>query len=237
MSFYRIADLLVETEFNFDLTRDISAPYLTDEGVPDISFAVSKEQCVAYAEKFKIPEQADRFEYMMSGTEFYNNLLNFNGMMLHASGVVVENRAYLFSAKSGTGKSTHTSLWLKKFGDKAFIINDDKPAVRYIDGKVFVYGTPFSGKNNLNSNARAELAGICFIERAQENSIEEIPPGVSIPLMLEQTQRKREYKHMDKLLYVMDKILSSTKVYKLRCNMDISAADLSYKVMSEGAIK
>ena len=83
---------------------------------------------------------------MWVGEAFYARLLQYDGMLLHASCVEKDGKAYLFSAKSGTGKSTHTHLWLRAFPDSR-IINDDKPAVRRMDGTFYACGTPFSGKN------------------------------------------------------------------------------------------
>ena len=72
-------------------------------------------------------------------------------MLLHSSCVVYEDKAYLFSAPCGTGKSTHTQIWLKRFPG-AYILNDDKPAIRIMEDGVYAFGTPFSGKTDLNVN-------------------------------------------------------------------------------------
>ena len=234
MSLYDIAGLKVNMNLRFPYTIERAKAYLVGEDIdsPDMCVNITDEDLDRWIKHFKSEEFTDQFEYMLAGGSFYQQLLNFDGMMLHASAVVVDEKAYLFSAKSGTGKSTHTELWLKLFGDKAYILNDDKPAIRYEDGKLYAYGTPFSGKHDLSANKRAEVAGICFLERALENSIEQISPKQSVHLMLEQTIRSNEIEFMDKLLFVMDKLLTSVKVYKLHCNMDISAARLAYETMS-----
>ena len=81
----------------------------------------------------------DTCEYMTTGSSFYRQLLDFNGMLLHASAVMVDGKAYLFTAPSGTGKSTHTRLWLQQFGERAAILNDDKPALRFENGKWYAF--------------------------------------------------------------------------------------------------
>ena len=234
MSLYDIAGLKVNMNLRFPYTIERAKAYLVGKDIdsPDMCVNITDEDLDRWIKHFKSEEFTDQFEYMLAGGSFYQQLLDFDGMMLHASAVVVDEKAYLFSAKSGTGKSTHTELWLKLFGDKAYILNDDKPAIRYEDGKLYAYGTPFSGKHDLSANKRAEVAGICFLERALENSIEQISPKQSVHLMLEQTIRSNEIEFMDKLLFVMDKLLTSVKVYKLYCNMDISAARLAYETMS-----
>ena len=237
MALYGIADLKVNMDLNYSYLTDRAKPYLIsseNSDKADITVKVTKEQLDLCA----IEQRGDRFmpeyEYVLTGSEFYFKLLEFDGMLLHSSAVVCDDVAYLFSADSGVGKSTHTSLWLKLLGDKAYILNDDKPAVRVVGSKVFAYGTPFSGKNDINVNARVPLGAICFIERAQENSIEKLTPLQSIPLILSQTQRKADKKTAEQILEVLDKILSKVSVYKLKCNMDLSAAELSYNTMKNG---
>ena len=227
--YYKISGLTVEMD-SFGYTVTQAEPYLTE--------AVEKADIVIRSNWEKVKEKQPHLsdedcEYMSTGASFYYQLLGFDGMLLHSSAVVMGGEAYLFSAPCGTGKSTHTALWRKVFGeDRAVILNDDKPAIRYVDGSLYAYGTPFSGKHDISSNTRAKVKGICFIERAKENRIEKIAPSKSIPLMLEQTLRSSDIGYMDKLLFVMDKLLNNVNVYKLYCNMDISAARLSYETMS-----
>ena len=102
--------------------------------------------------------------YLDSGFQFYRKLLDYDGLMLHASCVVVDGYAYLFSGPCGMGKSTHTAKYLKTFPD-AVIINDDKPALRRIDGKWYAFGTTWCGKDGINVNTSAPIAGICFLHR------------------------------------------------------------------------
>ena len=80
-------------------------------------------------------------------------------------------RVFYIKGGSGTGKSTHTALWLKNFAPRASIINDDKPAIRIQKDGIFVYGTPWSGKTDQNKNVKVPLQGIAFLERGEENSI------------------------------------------------------------------
>ena len=170
-------------------------------------------------------------EYLLTGAWFYRNLLKFNGLMIHASAVVVDGKAYLFSAPCGTGKSTHTKLWLKVFGDRAMILNDDKPALRQEDGVWYAYGTPWSGKYDLNVNVRVPVAGIAMLERAETNSIEPFTGTKAILAVLEQTARPGTVEGRGKLLEVVDRLLKTVPVWKLRCNMDESAVRVSYEAM------
>ncbi len=231
MALYDIADLVVEINCEGDLLLSRAEAYKSAETkTPDIVVERNEENIMKSAQKYPNFTIAD-CEYMHMGSDFYSKLIDFDGMLLHASAVVVDGNAYLFSAHSGTGKSTHTSLWLKLFPN-AYIINDDKPAIRMVDGEFYVFGTPFSGKHDISRNTKAKLKGICFIERAKENSVHKMEMNDVILNMFTQTLRNLPKERLDKMLTLLDKLLSRVGVYKLCCNMDISAAKLSYETMS-----
>ena len=171
-------------------------------------------------------------EYLSTGRSFYRQLAMFDGMMLHASGVVVDGKAYLFSAPCGTGKSTHVRLWLKLFGERAYILNDDKPALRIIGGTVYAYGTPWSGKDDCSRNARVELGGIAVVRRAAENSIRQLPPHEAIFALMNQTVRNVSSEALQRCMQTIERIVKTDRIFELSCNMDITAAKLSYETMS-----
>ena len=145
---------------------------------------------------------------------------------------MVDGNAYLFTAPSGTGKSTHTRLWREMLGDKAVMINDDKPMIRFIDGDFYVYGTPWNGKHNLDTNTRAKVKAICKISQSKENSIRRANSAEMLLTILNQTIRPTETVGMDKLLNLIEKLLTSVDLYCLGCNISREAAELSYKTMS-----
>ncbi len=172
-------------------------------------------------------------EYIWTGFDFSKKLLDFNGFVLHASAVCYKERAYLFSAPSGTGKSTHASIWQKVFGEEAIIINDDKPALRLIDGKIYVFGTPWSGKSNKNKNTCVPLGGICFISRSHDNKITKADRKSAVNLLISQTLRYPNRNYMESLLDFIDKNLSDIPVFQMGCNMEDEAARVAYEYMSE----
>ncbi len=177
----------------------------------------------------------DECEYIWTGEFFCKSLIAFGGFMLHASAIVYEDKAYLFSAPSGTGKSTHTRLWQEAFGEeKTYILNDDKPALRLQGDEIIVYGTPWSGKTDKNKNKGVPLFGICFLERANENHIEKIDAKSAIFKILNQTIRPKEEAQMSQLLMLVDKVITKTNVYKMGCNMSLDAAYTAYNEMSKG---
>lgn len=172
-------------------------------------------------------------EYLLMGAAFYDYLITRGGMMLHASAVVVDHRAFLFSAPSGTGKSTHTSIWLRRFKD-AYILNDDKPALYAQGDVVYAAGTPFSGKDDLSVNRSVPVAAIAFIERSETNRIEPITKKRALYELLNQTGRPESVALYQKLLQNVGAILARIPIYKLYCNMEDAAADVSYAAMRKG---
>ncbi|MCD8237816.1 MAG: hypothetical protein LUC92_00525 [Clostridiales bacterium] len=173
-------------------------------------------------------------EYLLTGAVFYEKLIEYKGVMLHSSAVVVDGYAYLFSASSGTGKSTHTGLWLKYFGDKAYILNDDKPALRIIDGEVYAYGSPWSGKTDLNRNERVRIAGICFIERSEENHIEKADTFDAFGRFFTQTVRPMGKESAEAFMKTVNEIFENVPMYIMGCNMSLEAVETSYRAMTEG---
>lgn len=154
--------------------------------------------------------------------------------MLHASAVVVDGWSYLFSGPCAVGKSTHTGLWLRQFGTRAFILNDDKPALRMENGRWYAYGTPWSGKHDLSNNLRVPIAGLCFLRQGQENAITPFGGAKAIYALLEQTVRPPEAQLRERLLTLMDRLLTDVPFWQMECNMETSAAQMSFDIMSAG---
>lgn len=229
---YNIAGILVDMEPKYPRTTKQSEAYITDEsGQPNIRIRLSDE-FLAEKQRENPHLDLDQCEYIWLGSEFYNALPLFGGMLLHSSAVVYNGEGYLFSAPSGTGKSTHTQLWLKQF-EGSYILNDDKPAIMVTDKGIYVYGTPFSGKTDWNVNNGVPLKGICALERGEHNEISLINPDEALYRILNQTVRPYDEERMVQMLDVLDKVIKSVPVYKLYCNMDPEAAIVSYNAMSK----
>jgi len=174
--------------------------------------------------------------YMLTGGYFFLHLLKHNGMMLHASAVELDGRAYLFSAPCGTGKSTHTRLWQSVFGDRARVFNDDKPPLRCIDGVWYAYGSPWCGKDGININMKAPLAGICFLKQAPENRIRRLSTQEAAQFVISQTQRKYKLiENLERMLSHVDKLVRTIPVYELENRPEPAAVQLSYETMRRGA--
>ncbi|MDE5984851.1 MAG: hypothetical protein K2H13_06335, partial [Eubacterium sp.] len=231
MAVYDIAGLKVNIINPKGRTAKQAIPYLAenqDENQHiDITIDVDEKR-VLNAMKEHPELVQDDWEYMLTGSDFYTELLRFDGILLHSSCIVVDNKAYAFSADSGTGKSTHTQLWLKHFGDRAYMLNDDKPAIRLIGDKVYACGTPWSGKYDYSSPKVAPLVGICFLERSENNWIKKADTGRAVFNIFSQTVRKLNADKMDNLFDVLEQIFAKVPLYELGCNISEEAMLTSY---------
>ncbi len=233
MKQYEVAELVVQMEPAHQPLLSRSIPYETESPLPALADLTTTEETYLWFEKQYQTFDRGLIEYMATGAAFYEMLISHSGLLLHSSAVEYEGKAYLFSAPSGTGKSTHTSLWLKEHPGSA-ILNDDKPAIRILPDGIYVYGTPWSGKTDLNCNRKVKLCGITFLSRGSENTIEKADPLFSIRAILEQTVRPKGKEKVVELMDLIDRIVREVPIYKMACNMDPEAAWVSYRAMSKG---
>lgn len=230
MAKYQFAGVVVEMEPLYSRTKKQAIPYLVDSSTP-ANFKLELNNDLILQKQKEYPNLTlDDIEYIFLGQKFYRYILRHNGILLHSSAVVKDHQAYLFSAPSGTGKSTHTSLWLEYFKD-AYILNDDKPAILLIDNKLYAAGTPFSGKCDLSRNEIVPLQGICFIERSDTNWIKPISKKQAIFEILNQTERIPYEQDMELILNLVAKIVDHTNIYKMGCNISYDAVKTSYNTM------
>ncbi len=157
-----------------------------------------------------------------------DGLVSKNVLLMHGSALSLDGQAYLFTAPSGTGKSTHTRLWREAFGSRVTMINDDKPMLRVEEDRVVCYGTPWNGKHHLGVNVSAPLSAIVAIERAEENRIAPIGPSEAFPILLRQVYSPRSAELMRRTLGLEQRILQLVRFFRLGCNMEKEAAFAAY---------
>lgn len=228
MKRYAIAQLKVDMDVSGRTVRQ-AEPYASDaEGPADITISCDIGRIMEINPQLTDEEVA---EYLGTGAIFARELLDFQGTYLHASAVILDGKAYLFSAPSGTGKSTHTEKWCRLFG--ATYLNDDKPALRFVENAWMAYGTPWSGKHDLSNPKGVPLGGIAFLRRGQKNSIRRMPPEEALPKFMSQSLwRVSQHEQMDKQLALADSILRQIPVWELTCRNDDDAAMVSRKAMT-----
>lgn len=217
---YEIAGLLVEMSPGGRTAAQAEAYLAPAPGRPP-DFTIRADARAALA---RCPElgSEDLAEYLATGDCFALGLLAHGGMMLHAAAVEYRGRAVCFSAPPGVGKSTLAERWVRLFG--AEVLNDDKPALRRVDGGWRAWGTPWSGKTDLSRNRSAPLAAVCFLFRGEANALEPLTAARALPLLLSQTPFRLERADMDRLLQTADRLLREVPLFRFTCRNDDSAA-------------
>jgi hypothetical protein len=155
-------------------------------------------------------------------------------VLFHSSVTVLDDYAYMFLGKSGTGKSTHSQLWLKNFPE-AHLLNDDNPVMRVEDGRGYIYGTPWSGKTPCYRNLRYPIGALVQLKQAPYNKITRLSPIKAYSYLLPSISGMRWDKTLSEGIHFTENwIASNLPVYFLECLPDDAAAQLSH---SEIAVK
>lgn len=231
---YKIADLTVNVDFEGNEIKSLAEKYKVESSTFDIQVKCSK----SYLKKKQNENRnltLDEIEEIFTLADFSRKLIDFDGIVFHASAIEYMGNAYLFSADSQVGKSTHTKLWQEYFGsDKVKIINDDKPVIRLLDGKIFVYGSPWTGGSGKEDNIKAPLKAIVFLERAQANNIIRVKDtDYKITNLLTQCKSRFPQKQTSRFMDIIEKIVKEIPIYKLQCNVSKDAVKTAYNIIAE----
>lgn len=233
----KIAELVIDVSYFYPYQSSFFEDYLYDGDEPaDITITMTRE--LIEQERVTLNEY-DTPDDIIENTAIFRliaeELPRFNTMLIHGSTISVDGKAYLFSAPSGTGKSTHTSLWseLLEADHDVFLINDDKPFVQVKDERVLVFGTPWKGKSVLGRNVCQPLAAIGIVNRAEKPWIEELPAGEVVGKLMQNTFRPIGAEAIRSTLSMLYELPLHVGVFECGCTLDISSAQLTYTVMSQ----
>lgn len=237
---YKMAGKVIEVNSLYDAVHAYCADYRTDED-PDFSVTISQTDIELERRKsadedrhngIAIREYSDSYlEELAVYRKIAEKMPMYDTILFHGSVIAVDGVAYMFTAKSGTGKSTHTRLWRELFGERAVMVNDDKPLL-HIGDTVTAYGTPYDGKHRLSSNIAVPLKAVCILTRAADNHIEPITKAQAYSMLVQQAYRPADISALKKTMILIDKLADAVKLYRLGCNMDISAAKVAYNGMN-----
>jgi len=156
---------------------------------------------------------------------------NCTPFLMHGAVIAMDDQAYMFTAPSGTGKTTRIRLWQKQY-PSSIIVNGDKPLIRISKDKIIACGTPWCGKEGWNTNTMVPLRAIFLLERSDErNSIEEISLGSAFPALLQQTYRPDESELMRKTLLLLKSLEGKVKIFKFRSTPTVDSICLAYETV------
>lgn len=238
----RLADTNILVRSLYDEVYELCRDYLTDSA-PDMSVTTVPEDIeyertvnIREAQIEGIPEvdyPAPYLETLAVYRRIVTQLLDRNTLLMHGAVVAVGDKAWLFTAPSGTGKTTHINLWLENIPG-SYVVNGDKPLIR-VENELTVYGTPWAGKEGMNRNVGVKLCGIVILNRGLDNKIEQVPMTQVLPVLIQQSYRPREKDDLVKALGLLSRIGKQIPLYQLYCNMLPDAAFTAYNTLN-GAV-
>lgn len=224
----------------FESTPQYFRSYLTD-APPEFSVLVTRENIAfeqadlleeAHRDGFKPRVFTDPFlERAAIQRAFAEHLFDHDILLFHGSAIAVDGEGYLFTAHSGTGKSTHTRLWQQVFGDRAVMVNDDKPFLEIKQAGVLLHGSPWSGKHGLDANICVPLKGLCILERGQENSIRPAKTEEALPMLRKQAYCPLSSEKASVFSDLVVRLSRSVPLWKLTCNKEPDAAITAFEAM------
>lgn len=232
MAKYRIAELLVEFTPRYALAAQMCEEYRTDTE-DEADFCIEIDEAEIAATRKEYPQSTPAaIESFCIFRRFTEEAARRGAVLLHAATVEVDGYAYAFSAPSGTGKSTHITLWRKTYGKRIGIINGDKPFLRDVDGVLTVYGSPWCGKEGWQRNTHAPLKALCFLSRGEENKIAPLRADEALPRVFAQLLKPGTEEALKETMRFADLLIRNVPIYTLACNMSPDAAKLSFEVLT-----
>ena len=237
-----IAGRVAQVVSLYDSTRDYCRKYLTEEA-PDFTISISRED-LAFEQDFAFREAREEglrprvftdpfLERAAIQRAFAEYLFHYDILLFHGSAVAVDGKGYLFTAHSGTGKSTHTRYWMQVFGERAVMINDDKPFLELRADGVWLHGSPWSGKHGLDCNICLPLQGLCVLERGSENHIRQLPSDEALPMLRKQAYQPLITETEPAFSRLVDRLSTAVPLWKMSCIKDPKAAEIAHTAMSE----
>lgn len=237
-----LADVPIEVRCRYEVNKRFLKDYITEKE-PLFAAEPTDADLESARDDYDRLDQAEGREKIVRSGSFLENIALFrliaermpayNVLLMHGSALSMDGEAYIFTAPSGTGKSTHARLWREMFGDRVWMINDDKPMLRFSENGVRVYGTPWNGKHSLSRNASAPLRAIAHLERGEENRIEPLAKKDAFPVVVGQALVSQDPVTMLRILTLEKRLLDSVAFYTLHCNMEPDAARIAYEGMKQ----
>ncbi len=237
----KLAEVNIQINSIYDEVFTLCKEYLSD-GNADFCVTVTENDILYEREKSKreaayegipCPEFSHSYlETLAVYRKIAVGLLDYGTFLMHGAVVGLHGKAYLFTAPSGVGKTTHTRFWLEQFPD-AFIINGDKPLLKFKGGKVYAFGSPWAGKEGANTNTSLPLYAVCALSRDKENAITPLAFQQVFPFLIGQTYRPSNRESMEKTLGYIRDLGKSVKFFSLHCNLDKTAANIAFDGMNK----
>jgi hypothetical protein len=230
----RLAGITVEIDNRHNLVFEQCKDYLCDDCAPAFRVAVSTAETQAYQASCGRPMTLPEAESYLLYRRICERMPKYGVFLLHAAVVEMEGRGYAFSARRGTGKSTHTELWQSHFKGRATVINGDKPLIRRApDGRFWAYGTPWCGKEGKGVNRRCPLNAICFLEQGTKNHVSVTSTADAAARIMEATVLPPDPDGQDRMAALVGAAVRDIPALTLTCRPDAEAVEVAYEFLSQ----
>lgn len=237
----KLADLVIGVECLYKSTMEFCGEYIIDcdcDNQFKEKFKIKITMDDIESERLRSVDSVDcaysdeYIETLVLQRKISSALPAYDCFLMHGAVTAVNGTGYMFTATSGTGKSTHVSLW-KKYFDGVEIINGDKPFIRVSDEEVRAYGTPWAGKEGWQINQYVPLKAVCLLKRGNENKIKRINPVSCLPFLMRQVHYTDDSQTAGKTMELFNQMLDRIAVYELECDVSREAAECSYREMTK----
>lgn len=227
MQVYRIAGMNIAVEPRYEYTKKHLADYAVDDTDYELLINITDEM-IDYEQELNVKIHGEKLgdagcESIAVLRVLCDYIIRRGGFFLHCSCLKYRGKAIIFTAPSGTGKSTHAALWKQHFGDSVEIINDDKPLVREDADGFTIYGTPWRGKHGRGTNTSAPIGAVFFLAQAPENSVEPVDSITALSLLMQQTVIPRGREDTAALVDMLGRLIESVPMHRLYCNISDEA--------------
>lgn len=237
-----IAGVKIGVSARLNSTKDFCADFIIPESqAPDIKIEIGDEAVQFVRDDALVHENETGVPHVEISDASAENLAlhkllsdqmpKYGKVLFHSSAITFDGEAVLFTARSGTGKSTHTNLWKKVYGERVDYVNDDKPYIGVDepgDEVLKVYGSPWNGKHGRGKNTVAPIKAICIIKRSPDNRIEKMNPLEVFATLFSQSYRPKDAQRLTDVMAVLKRIAEEIPIYTVHCNMDDEAAIVAH---------
>lgn len=229
-----LAGHIIAIDSLYSEVYSICRDYLSDKE-PEIRISVCDSDIefeYSTAENKETSSSTSYMETLAVYRKISEAMLQYDTFLMHGAVVAVKDAAYMFTAQSGTGKTTHINKWINNLTN-AFIVNGDKPLIKITDTEAMACGTPWCGKEHMANNIMVPLKAIVFMERSENNVIKEITFSEAFAKLIQQTYRPRTSEQMKKTIQLLSALKGKVKFFQYFFNnMKDDAFEISYKELT-----
>lgn len=226
----RLADLNVGINCKYNYTEVFCKDYKTDCDKFDITAQVTDDEIAK--ERSLISGTTPAYaENICVYRNIAEQLPEYSRAVFHGAAITYKDMGVIFTAPSGTGKTTHIKLWHKYLKDNVKVINGDKPIIRIQDGTLTAFGTPWSGKEFFQNNISAKVFGICVLAQGKENKIKELSKQEAAAYLMHQIYLPKNASALSDTLSMLDQIINSVPCYFAEIDMTEQAVKTTFEAL------